>query len=64
MALDSPIRGVRPGVRALRNEREVFVDPERESKLQMYQRRAELELPLFDPNRMGRLPDSEPGRKS
>jgi len=52
MPLGGSIRGVRPGVKALRNEREIADDPDREAKLQMYQRRAELEAPLFDPDQV------------
>ena len=50
MSLGGSIRGVRPGVKALRNEREIFEDPDREAKLQMYERRAEIGVPLFEPD--------------
>jgi len=52
MSLGGSIRGVRPGMKALRNEREILVDPDREAKLQMYQRRAEIGVPLFDPDQV------------
>ena len=52
MSLGGSIRGVRPGAKALRNEREVADDPDREAKLQMYQRRAEIGAPLFDPDQV------------
>ena len=52
MSLGGSIRGVRPGAKALRNEREIADDPDREAKLQMYQRRAEIGAPLFDPGQV------------
>ena len=47
MAIGGRVRGYRPGVWALRNERDLAGDPEREAKLQMYQQRALSGTPLF-----------------
>ncbi len=42
------VRGYRPGDFVVRNEREVFVDPEREAKILLYEQRAEAGMPLFN----------------
>ena len=46
--LGGHVRGYRPGDFVVRTEREVFVDPEREAKLLLYEQRAEAGMPLFD----------------
>ncbi len=48
MAIGGRVRGYRPGVWALRNERDIADDPEREAKLLMYQQRALSGTPLFE----------------
>ena len=54
MNIGGRVRGYRPGVWALRNEREVFDDPTREDKVLMYQQRALAGQPLFEEAPQGR----------
>ena len=46
--LGGHVRGYRPGDFVVRNEREVFADPEREAKILIYEQRAKAGEPLFD----------------
>ena len=57
MAIGGRVRGYRPGIWALRNERDVFIDPDREAKLMAYQAKALAGVPLFEEE-----PDAPPGK--
>jgi hypothetical protein len=48
MAIGGRVRGYRPGIWALRNERDVAMDPDREAKLLAYQAKALAGVPLFE----------------